>query len=144
MRISSKGRYALRVMLYMAVNDSKAHISVRDIANKLNIFNKYLEQILSILSKSGLVRGMRGSQGGYCLCKKPEEYTVGEILRLLEGDLSPIDGLNDNFSNENLEKEKDTIWIYIKMNDAINSVVDNITLADMVEKQNENFEALFI
>lgn len=104
MRISSKGRYALRVMLYMAMNDSKSHISVRDIANNLNISNKYLEQILSILSKSGLV----------------------------------------SYANDNLVQEKDTIWIYIKMNDAINSVVDNITLADMVEKKVENLEALYI
>ena len=132
MKISAKGRYALRAMLYLAMHCNESHVCVRDISNQLNISSKYLEQILSSLRKSGLVRGVRGSQGGYRLSKKPEEYTVGLILRQVEGDLSPIDGLNEECGSDILEQESDTLWIYRKINDAINSVMDGITLDDMV------------
>lgn len=142
MKISAKGRYALRAMLCLAMHSNESHVCVRDISDQLHISSKYLEHILSSLRKAGLVRAVRGSQGGYRLVKKPGEYTVGSILRQVEGDLAPIEGLNEGCGSDILEQESDTLWIYIKMNDAINSVLDGITLDDMVawkEAQDGNY-----
>lgn len=81
MKISTKGRYALRLMVDLALNNTGEPISLKDIARKENISDKYLEQIISVLNKAGYVRSIRGAQGGYMLRKKPEDYTVGMILR---------------------------------------------------------------
>ena len=82
MKISTKGRYALRLMLDLALSDKEKPIRIREIAERQKISDKYLEQIISILNKAGFVRSVRGPQGGYLLTKRPEEYTVGMILRL--------------------------------------------------------------
>lgn len=132
MKISTKGRYALRLMLDLALHNTGEPISLKDIAKRENISDKYLEQIISVLNKAGYVQSIRGAQGGYILRKKPEEYTVGNILRLTEGSLAPVACLEDE--NAACEKENDcvTVMIWKKMNDAINDVVDNITLEDLV------------
>ena len=90
MRVSTKGRYALRLMLDLATNYSGAPIRLKDVARRQMISEKYLEQIISVLNKAGYVRSIRGPQGGYVLQRTPEEYTVGMILRLTEGSLSPV------------------------------------------------------
>ena len=90
MKISTKGRYALRLMLDIALVGGKAPVSLRDVAQRQDISDKYLEQIITPLSRAGLVRSVRGAGGGYLLTKSPEEYTVGEILRVLEGSLAPV------------------------------------------------------
>jgi len=90
MKISTKGRYALRLMLDIALNDAKTPVRIKDIAERQQISDKYLEQIVSSLNKAGFVKSLRGPQGGYRLTKKPEEYTVGMILRLIEGSLAPV------------------------------------------------------
>lgn len=90
MKISTKGRYALRLMVDLALNNTGEPISLKDIARKENISDKYLEQIISVLNKAGYVRSIRGAQGGYMLRKKPEDYTVGMILRQTEGSLAPV------------------------------------------------------
>ena len=87
MKISTKGRYALRTMIDLAMNDTGENISIKAIAARQGISTKYLEQIISTLNKAGYVKSERGANGGYRLTKKPEEYTVGMILRLTEGDL---------------------------------------------------------
>lgn len=133
MKISAKGRYALRVMLYIAMHGGQNRVSVRDISEALNISNKYLEQILTMLCKAGFVQSVRGPHGGYLLVRDPEEYTVGSILRQTEGDLSPIEGINNLTKEEIPDKEDGLIWVYMEMNDALNSVVDKISLADMME-----------
>ncbi len=133
MKISAKGRYALRVMLYIAMHGGQNRVSVRDISEALNISNKYLEQILTMLCKAGFVQSVRGPHGGYLLVRDPEEYTVGSILRQTEGDLSPIEGINNLAKEEIPDKEDGLIWVYMEMNDALNSVVDKISLADMME-----------
>ena len=90
MKISTKGRYALRLMLDLALADSSEPIPLRDVAKRQDISDKYLEQIVTQLSRADLVRSVRGAGGGYLLTRTPEEYTVGEILRVLEGSLAPV------------------------------------------------------
>ena len=85
MKITTRGRYALNLMLDMVTNSDGSPIKLRDIAERQNISDKYLEQIVATLNKAGLIRSVRGAQGGYLLVRKPEEYTVGEILRVTEG-----------------------------------------------------------
>ena len=90
MKISTKGRYALRLMIDLAINDDGKCIRIRDIAKRQEISDKYLEQIISILNRAGYIKSVRGPQGGHRLAKHPSEYTVGMILRLTEGSLSPV------------------------------------------------------
>jgi Rrf2 family protein len=93
MKISTKGRYALRMMLDIAQNNTGEPVSIRDISERQNISVKYLEQIVSALVRAGYLRSIRGPQGGYLLAKKPSEYTAGDILRVTEGNLHPVDCL---------------------------------------------------
>lgn len=132
MRISTKGRYALRLMLDLAINNTGEPVSLKDIARRQEISDKYLEQIISVLNKAGFVKSIRGAQGGYILTKKPEEYTVGMILRLTEGSLAPVACVDEENSCEKV-RDCATIMVWKKMNDAINEVVDGITLADLVD-----------
>ena len=136
MRVSTKGRYALRLMLDLATNYSGAPIRLKDVARRQMISEKYLEQIISVLNKAGYVRSIRGPQGGYVLQRTPEEYTVGMILRLTEGSLSPVECVEDGaMGNCDMESSCVTRMLWKKIDDAINGVVDNITLADLVEWQ---------
>lgn len=139
--ISTKGRYALRVMLDLAGQPAGEAIKLRDIADRQSISVKYLEQIIALLNKAGLVRSIRGPQGGYMLNRKPVDYTVGMILRLTEGDLAPVSCVSVNQSIA-CEKEKTcaTIVVWEKMYEAINGVIDNMTLADLqnLEYQKKN------
>ena len=132
MRISTKGRYALRMMLDLALNNTGAPVRIKEIAARQNISDKYLEQIISILNKAGFVRSVRGPQGGYHLAKPAEEYTVGMILRLTEGSLAPVECLEENAGHCERSDGCVTVLVYQKINDAINKVVDQITLADLV------------
>lgn len=144
MKISTRGRYALRLLLDLALYDTGEPVSIKDISRRQDISEKYLEQIISILNKAGFVRSVRGPQGGYLLKKKPEEYTIGMILRLTEGDLAPVGCVGE----ENMECERKadcvTIRVWQKLNDAINDVVDHITLADLVEWQREKADEYMI
>ena len=136
MRISTKGRYALRLMLDLALNNTGEPISLKDIARRQEISDKYLEQIISVLNKAKYVKSIRGAQGGYILTKRPEEYTVGMILRLTEGSLAPVACVEDE---DTCAKMNDcaTVLVWKKMNEAINQVVDSITLADLVDYERQ-------
>jgi Rrf2 family protein len=134
MKISTKGRYALRLMLDLAMHNTGEYITIKSISARQEISDKYLEQIITQLSKAGYVKSTRGAQGGYRLAKAPEEYTVGSILRLIEGSLSPVACLDDD-SSCSRSTQCATLDVWLQLNDAINNVVDNITLADLVEKQ---------
>ena len=138
MKISTKGRYGLRMIIELAKNYNRRVISIKEIAEKNNISEKYLEQIISVLNRAGYVRSVRGAQGGYLLRKAPEEYTVGMILRLTEGSLAPVACLDEG-DDVNCEKREDcvTLILWKKINDAICSVVDHITLQDLVDWQRE-------
>ena len=95
MKISTKGRYALRLMLDLAINHTGSYIPLKTVAQRQNISDKYLEQIIHQLSKAGFVQSARGAQGGYRLAHTPDEYTVGEILRTVEGSLAPVSCLQN-------------------------------------------------
>ena len=137
MKISTKGRYALRLLIDLAENSTGDPISLKDVAKRQGISDKYLEQIISILNKAGFVKSIRGAQGGYLLRKAPENYTVGMILRLTEGSLAPVACLEDDAMGCERKDMCVTVMVYKKINDAINDVVDNITLQDLVDWQSE-------
>ena len=135
MKISTKGRYALRIMIDLALNVDKGPIRVKDIANRQGISEKYLEQIIALFNKAGYVKSIRGAQGGYHLTKEPIEYTVGMILRLAEGSIAPVACVDD--SADACEKKGNCVSsiLWQKMKDAVNKVVDNTTLQDLVDWQ---------
>ena len=137
MRISTKGRYTLRMMIDLAEHYSDDLISLRDIAERQEISKKYLEQIISVLNKAGYVRSVRGAQGGYLLKSDPETYTVGMILRQTEGSLAPVSCIEDDEIICDRQEQCVTSIVYKKINDAISNVVDNITLQDLVDWQSE-------
>lgn len=135
MRISTKGRYALRLMLDLATNCCGDPIRLKDVAKRQEISEKYLEQIISVLNKAGFVRSIRGPQGGYVLTRRPEEYTVGMILRLTEGSMAPVDCVDEELGNCPKMTECATSVVWKRLNDAISDVIDNITLQDLVDWQ---------
>ena len=135
MMISTKGRYALRIMVDVAQHDGEMPVSVREIAQRQDISGKYMEQIISVLTRSGLLRSIRGAQGGYHLAKSPEQITVGMILRLTEGSLAPVECVENTAAPCDRDEDCVTRMIWKKLNDAISGVVDNITLADLLEWQ---------
>lgn len=137
MKISTKGRYALRLMMDLAENNTGSPISLKDVAKRQDISDKYLEQIISILNKAGYVRSVRGAQGGYMLKMEPQNYTVGMILRQTEGSLAPVACIEDDEIVCDRRQQCVTSIVYKKINDAISGVVDNITLQDLVDWQNE-------
>ena len=129
MKISTKGRYALRVMIDLAVNDKGDYVSLKDISNRQEVSLKYLEQIMAMLNKAGYVKSTRGNNGGYRLAKSPEEYKVGDILRKTEGDLAPIACVN----GEECGKRENckTFKFWQGLDNVINEYVDSKTLADL-------------
>ena len=135
MKISTKGRYAIRLMLELAMREKDGYVSIKSIASNQGISEKYLEQIIQLLSRNGLVESTRGAQGGYKLTRKPSEYTVGEILRVTEGSLAPVSCLDDDSNHCEHCDDCVTIEIWQNVLDAINEVVDGITLDYLVEKQ---------
>lgn len=137
MKVSTRGRYALRLMLDLAVYGKGEPVSLKDIARRQQISGKYLEQIISMLNKAGFVRGVRGAQGGYLLKKEPSEYTVGMILRIAEGDLAPVSCTGEDGADCGRKKDCASARVWEKVNEAVNQVVDHITLADMMEWQKE-------
>ena len=144
MKISTRGRFALRMMLDLAVNNNGEPIRLKDISKRQGISDKYLEQIISILNKAGFVRSIRGPQGGYMLNREPKEYTVGMILRLTEGSLAPVACLDYEPNDCERRNECVTLILWEKLNDAIKSVVDNITLQDLVQWQMEKSDNYII
>ncbi|HCF49884.1 MAG TPA: Rrf2 family transcriptional regulator [Syntrophomonas sp.] len=131
MRMSTKGRYGLRAMLDLALNSGGDHVALNTIAERQNISSNYLEQVFSILRKAGLVNSVKGAQGGYVLADSLNRITVGQILRALEGDLVVAGDSADSESKNPVEYcLKKQVWDQI--NESINSVVDAITLEDLL------------
>ena len=132
MQISTRGRYALRLMLDLAVNDRGELVKIKDIAARQEISEKYLEQIISILKKAGYVESLRGASGGYCLAKPPEAYTVGMILRLTEGSMAPVACLENEEHHCQRARACVTLRLWQMIYDAIEDVIDHVTLKDMM------------
>ena len=122
-------------MLDLALNDSDQYITIKSISERQEISGKYLEQIISVLSRAGYVKSIRGAQGGYRLAKPAEEYTVGMILRLIEGSLAPVACMDDDVNQCARCEKCTTLGVWEKINKAVSDVVDNITLADLAEEQ---------
>jgi Rrf2 family protein len=142
MRISTKGRYAVRVMLDLALNSNGECIKVKDIAARQELSEKYLEQIISALSRAGYVKSVRGAQGGYRMTKAPEEYTIGMILRVTEGSLAPVACLDEGAEVCERCDTCETLAVWKQVADAIDNVVDNITIADLANQHRQRVEAL--
>ena len=134
MKISTKGRYALRMMLDLAVHDTGEYISLKDISERQDITVKYLEQIVTALTRSGYLRSRRGNNGWYRLAKRPEDYTIGDILRVMEGPLNPVPCLEGD-SNPCVRCEDCTVLPFWKgFAKVINEYVDSVTLQDLKDQ----------
>ena len=139
MKISTKGRYALRMLVDLAENQKEGYLSLNEIAERQNISKKYLEQIVPILNKSDILRTNRGFQGGYRLAKSPDKYTVGDILRLTEGSLSPVACLEHDPIECERSSECATLPVWQGLYRVINEYLDGITLQDILDQQRERY-----
>ncbi len=143
MKISTRGRYALRLMMDIALAEARPGagnelpVSIKDIAHRQEISEKYLEQIVSVMNKAGLVRSIRGPQGGYRLTRAPEEYTAGEIVSAIEGSLVPVSCLETDSNECPRHRLCATLRLWEKVDEAIRSVMDSVTLGDLVSWQTE-------
>jgi len=133
MRISTRGRYALKMMIEFAKHPDTT-TKICQVSRSQNISEKYLEQIVSTLTKAGFVKSVRGAQGGYLLSRAPKDYSVGEILRLTEGSLAPVACLDDDSAPCDLAGICVSRDVFKKIEDAVNNVVDNISLEDLLNK----------
>jgi Rrf2 family protein len=136
MKLSTKGRYGLRAMLDLALNAGDGSVSIKSISERQMISENYLEQIVATLKKNKYVKSTRGPKGGYSLMKEPNEISVGDVLRALEGDLNPVDCIAVNEMKTCEESELCvTKFVWKKISESINDVVDNITLEDLMNEQ---------
>ena len=133
MMISTKGRYALRVMIDIAENQHDGYLPLREIAARQEISEKYLEAIVKSLVKAQYLTGLRGKAGGYRLTRPPQEYTVGSILRLTEGSLAPVACLGDNPPDCPRMADSRTLPMWRELNTMIQNYFDGITLADLTK-----------
>ena len=134
MKISTRGRYALRLMLDLALADPEEYCSVKSIAARQQISEKYMEQIISQLVKAGFVRSVRGAQGGYRLAYAPEKYTAGQILRLTEGSLAPVTCLEGEENTCPRAGHCHTLPMWEKLDSLINGYLDSVSLADLLRQ----------
>lgn len=134
MKISTKGRYALRIMLDIAIHDDGKYIPLKDIAKRQNLTVKYLEQIISLLNKAGYLQSLRGNTGGYRLAKNLDEYIVGDILRVTEGDLAPVACLKKCGDFCQREDICNTVSFWRGLDRVINEYVDSYTLKDLLKQ----------
>ena len=133
MMISTKGRYALRVMIDLAENQKDGYLPLKEIAQRQEISDKYLENILKTLVQHKLLIGLRGKGGGYRLSRPPEACTVGEILRLTEGTLAPVACLEEAAGNCPRRAECRTVPMWEKLEKLIGDYLDGITVADLMD-----------
>lgn len=131
MKISTRGRYALRFMLDLAQHNSGEYIALKDVSSRQNISIKYLEQITSLLSKFGLLISVRGPQGGYKLAKAPSEYKIGEILRITEGNLAPVACLETPVNTCEKKETCKTLALWTGLAKVVNEYLDGITLENL-------------
>lgn len=137
MKVSTKGRYALRLMLDLALQEPEVPIRLKDVATRQEISIKYLESIAGVLAKAGYIRSLRGPQGGYLLRYKPEQYKVGDILRLTEGSMVPVECLETEAKQCPRSAACTTLRLWKELDQAVKNVIDYYTLADLVEWENQ-------
>ena len=144
MKISAKGRYALRLMIDLAEHNSGEYIPLKEISRRQEISVKYLEQIVVILGKAGYLRSTRGPQGGYMLAKDPGQYTAGDILRLIEGKLAPVACLEDEINQCLRQETCATLKFWEGLYRVINEYVDSVSLQELAEEHRKSGALDFI
>jgi len=144
MKISTKGRYALRMLLDLAEHQDDGYISLKDIAERQDISKKYLEQIVPLLNRSEYLLANRGFQGGYRLARTPEKYTVGELLRLTEGGLSPVPCLEQHPNQCTHNADCSTLPVWQGLDRVITEYLDGITLQDILNQQRERYSNNYV
>lgn len=132
MKISTKGRYALRLMVDLALEGQDGPVALRDVAKRQGISEKYLEQLVAPLTRAGLLKSVRGAAGGYLLTRSPKEYTAGEILRAQEGSLAPVDCADGSHPCDR-QNRCPTAPLWRRIAQAVDQVVDGTTLQDLAE-----------
>ncbi len=139
MKVSTKGRYAIRMLLDLAEHKNEGYIALKDIAERQNVSKKYLEQIVAVLNKSDFLKTNRGYQGGYMLAKAPDKYTMGEILRITEGSIAPVACVE----REEIDCERaavcPTLSLWQGLYKVISDYLDNITLQDLADSAKEKY-----
>jgi len=136
--ISTRGRYALRLMLDLAEHQGNGYVALKDSAQRQEISKKYLEQIIPTLNRFDLLRTTRGYQGGYRLARNPEDYTLGNILRVTEGSLAPVTCLEADHNTCARQADCATLPIWRGLDKVINDYLDGITLQDILDRQAAN------
>lgn len=140
MKISTKGRYALRFLIDLAEHQQDGFVALKDIANRQDLSKKYLEQIVSVLNKPNILIANRGFQGGYKLAQEPSCYTVGDILRITEGGLAPITCLENEVNMCDRCDKCETLFVWQGLYDTITEYLDSITLQDIIDNKNNNLD----
>ena len=139
MKLSTRGRYGLKAVYQLSRHYGDGPIPLKNIADKENLSESYLEQLFGALRRNDLLESVRGAQGGYMLSREPSQITVGEILRTLEGDLAPADCIGADDFECNREEECVTKSVWLKIKNSIDEVVDSITLQDMLDNNIEGY-----
>ncbi len=139
MRISTKGRYAMCVMIDLAEHYKEGPVALKDIAARQNISKKYLEQIVSLLNRPDFLKTIRGAQGGYMLARTPDKYTVAEILKLSEGSLAPVPDLDDP-SEAAAAADYQLLPLWQGLYDVVNTYLEGVTLQSILDKRMESFD----
>lgn len=134
MKISTKGRYALRLMVDLAEHKESGFVALKDIAARQNISKKYLEQIVPVLNGAGLLAANRGNRGGYRLAREPKDYTVGDILRITEGSIAPVSCLDAEVNLCERKSFCQTLFVWEGLFKVVNDYLDSITVQDIVDK----------
>ena len=140
MKISTKGRYSLIFLIDLAEHSDEGSIALNDVASRKNISKKYLEQIVPILNKAGVLKSNRGSKGGYSLSVAPSKITVGSILRVTENSLME----DTDAAAADSEDDILTLFVWQGLNETINNYLDNITIQDIIDKQNDYYSDTYI
>lgn len=137
MKISTKGRYALRMIVELAMHSEESFVSLKDIAESQNISKKYLEQIVPMLNSSGILRTNRGNKGGYMLAKRADELTIGDILRATEGTLAPVACLEFEPNTCTRAAECSTLFVWEGLYKTVSDYLDSITVQDIIDQKSD-------
>ncbi len=139
MKLSTKGRYGVMAMVDLALNAEAGPVSLKAVAERQGLSESYLEQLAGPLRKAGLITGVRGAQGGYTLAREPQEITVGDIVRILEGPIAPVDCAREGDEGAPIQhcaKSQGCVarGVWVKLRDSIARALDSVTLADLCEE----------
>lgn len=137
MKISTKGRYALRMIVELATHSEESFVSLKDIAESQNISKKYLEQIVPMLNSSGILRTNRGNKGGYMLARRADKLTIGDILRATEGTLAPVACLEFEPNTCTRASECSTLFVWEGLYKAVSDYLDSITVQDIIDRKSD-------